>query len=537
MSENIKNLEGINIDYAVQMRNVCKRFGKVQANNNVNLKVISGHIHGLVGENGAGKSTLMSILYGFYGADSGEILLHQKPVQIRFVEDAIKNGVDMVHQHFMLVNNMSALENIILGSEGAFVLRKANTRARARLEELMLSTGMRVNLDAKIEDLTVGDCQRIEILKTLYRGANTLILDEPTAVLTPQETLQLFEVLGKLRKSGTTIIIITHKLKEVMHLCDEVTVMRGGEVVLDVEIKNTSIQDLAKAMVGRSVSLERITAPENFGKTLSENGNINRHEKLPLLSAQNLNINDRFGVSKLKDVSLELKAGTIVGVAGVSGNGQSELLDLLSGLIQPSQGKLTIGEKAFTPKNWLEPTLARKLGVAHVPEDRYARAMVMKFTAWEDEILGYENLARYSKAGWMLHDNMIADTQKLMEQFDVRPPNPYINCASFSGGNQQKQVLAREINQNPKILLIGQPTRGVDIGAIEFIHNKIRKMRDEGCAVLLVSSELDEILALSDRVIVMNAGEVTGELDIADCTEAKIGLLMAGEKFSVDNKK
>lgn len=514
--------------YAVEMRGINKRFGAVQANKNVNLKVINSHIHGLVGENGAGKSTMMSILYGFYGADSGEILLNNKTVHIRHVEDAIANGVDMVHQHFMLVDNLSALENIIIGSESSFLLNAAFAKARVKLEKLMIDTGMYVNLDTNIEDLTVGDCQRVEILKTLYRGAKILILDEPTAVLTPQETLQFFTVLKKLRDSGTTIIIITHKLKEVMHLCDEVTVMRGGEVVLDTSIANTTINDLAKSMVGRSMALDRIINPVNKNLLSEKDKSVVKKILPKVLEIKNINIFNRWGVQKLNNINLSLHAGEIVGIAGVSGNGQSELLDVISGLAIPKSGEMIVGDKNFTPQKWLSPKLARKLKIAHVPEDRYARAIVMKFKAWESEVLGYETLSKYCNLGFMLHNNMISDTKTLMSRFDVRPPNPNLLCGQFSGGNQQKQVLSREISQDPQILLIGQPTRGVDIGAIEFIHSKIREMRDVGCAVLLVSSELDEILALSDRIIVLNHGEIAGELSIDECSETRIGLLMVG---------
>ena len=515
--------------YAVEMYGIYKRFGNVLANNNVDLKIQAGHIHGLVGENGAGKSTIMSILYGFYSADSGEILINGKPVQINQVEDAISNGVDMVHQHFMLVDNMSALENIVLGSEESFSLNKVYKNARMRLQELMDITGMKVNLDEKIEDLSVGYCQRVEILKTLFRGAKILILDEPTAVLTPQESLQLFSVLKKLRDSSTTIIIITHKLKEVMELCDEVTVMKNGQVVLDTTIKDTSIKDLATAMVGRSVSLERIINPDTHLDDETE-----KIENKTVLVAKNIQVIDNLGVVKLNNINLNLKTGEIVGIAGVSGNGQSELLEVLSGLATPMEGEISIStddQYRFTSESWFDPKKARTIGIAHVPEDRYTRAMVMDFIAWEDQVLGYEYLSRYCRNQLMIHKNMQTDTQMLMDEFDVRPPNPELQCSQFSGGNQQKQILAREINQAPKILLIGQPTRGVDIGAIEFIHEQIRKLRNEGCAVLLVSSELDEIIALSDRVVVMNQGEITGELSINECNETKLGLLMSGGKL------
>ena len=364
-------------------------------------------------------------------------------------------------------------------------------------------------------DLAVGDRQRLEILKALYRGAKILILDEPTAVLTPQETQQLFDVLRVLRSQGTTILLITHKLREVMALCDYVTVMRAGCVVEELPIAKASIEGLAEAMVGRKVNMGRLDeAPRPVGKVL--------------LQATGVSLRDVMNVTRLSHLDLQLRAGEIVGVAGVSGNGQSELLDVLCGLQKPSQGKLTLNGREFDSTHWLDPLTARELGLAHVPEDRHARALVMSFGAWESAVLGYDKLPEYARFGWMIHERMREATAKLMRRFDVRPPNPSLVCSKFSGGNQQKLVLAREMGQSPKVLLVGQPTRGVDIGAIEFIYSQLRAMRDAGWAVLVVSSELDEILALSDRVMVMNQGRVTGELAINDCTEAQLGLLMTG---------
>ena len=500
---------------AVQMRGIHKRFGPVQANVDVTLRVRAGTVHGLVGENGAGKSTLMSVLYGFYRADSGTIEVNGRPVEIHNADDAIALGIGMVHQHFMLVDTLSALENVMLGAEPHWLLLRATSTVRGKLEALMKSTGLQVDLDALVADLSVGDRQRLEILKALYRGAKVLILDEPTAVLTPQETLQLFDVLRGLRAQGTTIILITHKLKEVMGLCNYVTVMRSGQVVQELPIAEATIAGLAEAMVGRKVNMGRVDGePRKSGAVL--------------LSARQLEVRDAMQVLRLADIHLELRAGEIVGVAGVSGNGQSELLDVLSGLLAPTQGSLQVCGKAFAPGQWLNPQGARQLGLAHVPEDRHARALVMDFGAWESAVLGYEDLPQYSRGPWMRHAGMQQATAAMMERFDVRPRNPELRCSKFSGGNQQKLVLARELGQAPKVLLVGQPTRGVDIGAIEFIYSQLRAMRDAGCAVLVVSSELDEILALSDRVIVMNQGRITGELAIADCTEAGLGLLMTG---------
>lgn len=501
---------------AVRMTGIHKRFGAVAANADVNLAVQTGTVHGLVGENGAGKSTLMSVLYGFYQADSGSIEVLGKPATIRNADDAIALGIGMVHQHFMLVDTLTALENVMLGAEPHWLLRRADAQVRGKLQALMQSTGLHVALDVLVGDLPVGDRQRLEILKALYRGAKILILDEPTAVLTPQETEQLFDVLRLLRQQGTTIVLITHKLKEVMRLCDHVTVMRAGRVVHELPIAQASVEGLAEAMVGRKVHMGRVDevtlAPTDV-----------------LLQATDITVRDALNVVRLSGLNLTLRSGEIVGVAGVSGNGQSELLDVLSGLLQPTSGRLQIGEQSFDGSDPLDPLKARALGLAHVPEDRHARAMVMDFVAWESAVLGYDGLPEYARGGWMNHGAMRQATADMMERFDVRPRDPELLSRSFSGGNQQKLVLARELGQQPKVLLVGQPTRGVDIGAIEFIYAQLRAMRDAGCAVLVVSSELDEILALSNRVIVMNQGRVTGELPIEKCTEASLGLLMVGD--------
>ena len=500
---------------AVRMVGINKRFGAVAANADVNLNIAAGTVHGIVGENGAGKSTLMSVLYGFYQADSGSIEIAGQPAQIRNSDDAIGLGIGMVHQHFMLVDTLTALENVMLGAEPHWLLKRSDAQVRKQLESLMQDTGLRVNLDALVGDLPVGDQQRLEILKALYRGAKVLILDEPTAVLTPQETTHLFKVLAHLRSQGTTILLITHKLKEVMGLCDFVTVMRAGRVVQDMPIAQASIEGLAEAMVGRKVQMGRVQEDDKPA------GDV-------LLSLRKVMVLDAQNVVRLAGIDLDLRAGEIVGVAGVSGNGQSELLDVLSGLLAPTEGEMKVGHRSFAPAAWLDPRTARTLGLAHVPEDRHARAMVMAFSAWESAVLGYDGLPAYTQRGWMNHAGMRSATAQMMERFDVRPRDPELASSKFSGGNQQKLVLARELGQAPQVLLVGQPTRGVDIGAIEFIYSQLRAMRDAGCAVLVVSSELDEILALSNRVIVMNQGRVTGELAIEDCTEAHLGLLMTG---------
>ena len=500
---------------AVRLLGICKRFGAVQAVDDVTLEVAPGTGHGIVGENGAGKSTLMSVLYGLHTADRGAIEIFGQPVQIRNPHEAIALGIGMVHQHFMLVERLSALDNVMLGAEPHALLRRAQTTMRARLYNLMQATGLKVDLDAPVAELPVGDRQRLEILKALVRGARILILDEPTAVLTPQETEALFEVLARLAAQGTTVLLITHKLKEVMRLCQRVTVMRAGRVVHETAAADTSVAALATAMIGRKPRLDRHDAPRAPGEIR--------------LDAAGLQLRDALGVLRLQGVSLQLRAGQIVGLAGVSGNGQSELLELLSGLRAPDAGTLRIGDARFHAGHWLDPHRARALGLAHVPEDRQQRALVMGFAAWESVVLGYEGDAAASHRGWMKNRALRQAAARLMERFDVRPRDVNLPSASFSGGNQQTLVLARELGRAPRVLLVGQPTRGVDIGAIEFIHAQLRALRDAGCALLLVSSELDEILALADRVLVMHAGRIVGERPVGECSESQLGLMMAGE--------
>ena len=503
---------------AVAMRHIDKRFGAVHANRDVALTVQPGTVHGIVGENGAGKSTLMSILYGFYQADGGEIEIEGRSAAITSSRDAIALGIGMVHQHFMLVDTLSALDNVMLGAEPSWRLQSARSTVRVKLDQLMRETGLMVALDALVSELPVGERQRLEILKALHRGARVLILDEPTAVLTPQETVALFVTLGQLKQRGTTILLITHKLKEIMALCDAVTVMRAGAVVLDCRIADTSVDGLAEAMVGRRVQLGRDAATAD------------RVPGAVLLSAKDLSWRDDLGVLRLDSVSLVLRAGEIVGIAGVSGNGQSELLEVLSGMTAPLQGQMILGAKHFTAQprgnGWLDSATARDLGLAHVPEDRHKRGLVLPFAAWESAALGYQR--RYSPRGWMRQRSMRQDCAEMMDRYDVRPRDPNLKSSNFSGGNQQKLVLAREALPQPTVLLVGQPTRGVDIGAIEFIHGRLRAMRDAGGAVLVVSSELDEIVALADRVMVMNAGRIVGELPIAQCSEGALGRLMGG---------
>jgi ABC-type uncharacterized transport system ATPase subunit len=498
------------------MRGISKRFGAVQANRGVDLEVRRGSVHGIVGENGAGKSTLMAILYGLVPADAGEIEVDGRALRIAGSRDAIRAGIGMVHQHFMLVDRLSGLDNVILGAEPGWRLRPARAQARARLCALMADTGLQVRLDLAVEQLPVGERQRLEILKALYRGARILILDEPTAMLTPHETAQLFDTLRRLRAGGTTVLLISHKLAEIVALCDAVTVMRAGAVVLDRAVSDTGIDALAEAMVGRRVG-NGAGAPAPAAAAGA-----------PLLQARDLHCDDALGVTRLAGVALELHRGEIVGVAGVAGNGQSELLEVLAGMRSPRAGALAVGEQRFEPSRWIDPVAARALGIAHLPEDRQRCGLILAFAAWESAVLGYHRAARY-RAPWAGLDRaaMRADAAALMAEFDVRPPDPDLRTGQLSGGNQQKLMVAREAGAAPQVLLAGQPTRGVDIGAVETIHRQLRAIRERGGAVLLVSSDLDEILALADRVLVLDRGRIRGELPRARCDTVALGRLMA----------
>ncbi|MGO2356072.1 MAG: ABC transporter ATP-binding protein [Marinomonas foliarum] len=499
--------------YAIELRDISKRFGAVQANKDICLQVPAGTIHGIIGENGAGKSTLMSIIYGFYEADTGHIEVDGKRVDIHSSQDAINAGIGMVHQHFMLVENFSVLENVILGAEGGAVLKNGIGAARVELQRLANEYSLDIDVDAIVEELPVGLQQRVEILKALYRGARILILDEPTGVLTPQEADHLFRILKALKEQGVTVLLITHKLREIMASTDNVSVMRQGEMVAHRETVNTSKEDLAELMVGKKVRLT-----------------VDKEEAKPsdvLLSAKNLSQFDSQGVKRLKDVSLDLRAGEILGIAGVSGNGQSELLSVLSGITPMDEGEIHFAGQVINAKAPKDAAQMRDLKMAHVPEDRHKMGLVTGFEAYEAAVLGYHNSPVYNGKILMNRKAMLDECNERMASWDVRPPNPHLKTANFSGGNQQKIVIAREVEQNPEVLLIGQPTRGVDIGAIENIHEQIVKLRDSGKAILLVSVELDEIMALSDRIIVMFDGAVVGELDAKDADERTLGLMMA----------
>ena len=493
----------------IEMRGITKRFGAVTANKGINLSIPANTIHAIVGENGAGKSTIMKILYGFYTADEGEIWIDGETREIRTPHDAIALGLGMVHQHFMLVPPMTVLENIVLGAEPGNAVKIDFKEAERRINKLSKDFGFDIDPRKRVEELSVGQEQRVEVLKALYRGARILILDEPTAVLTPKEVEDFFRILRSMREQGKTVIIITHKLSEVLSLSDNVTVMRDGQVVGEKRTAETHAAELARLMVGRDVLLR-----------------VEKDDAKPqgvTLAVKNLS----YG-SKLNDVSFDVRAGEIVGIAGVEGNGQTELIEVLAGLLKSSGGSATLEGREI---GILSARAVKELGVAHIPEDRHARGLLLEFDLADNTILG----SHYRKppvAALGLYDDkaVIEKALRLIRDFDVRPPNHELPARALSGGNQQKLIIGREFDLKPKLLLVSQPTRGVDIGAIEFIHRKLIELRDSGAAILLVSAELDEVLSLADRVLVMYQGKIVGEVDPQRVSQEEIGLMMTGGK-------
>lgn len=497
----------------LSMKNITKEFPGVIANDAVNFDLYSGEIHALVGENGAGKSTLMKILFGLYQPDEGEILYKGTKIIIDSSKKSINLGIGMVHQHFKLVQPLTVVENIILGSEPKKGFKLDMHTAKREVKALSDKYNLIVDVDAKIEDIPVGMQQRVEILKTLYRGAEIIILDEPTAVLTPQEVKELFQIMKALKSKGKSIVFITHKLNEVMEISDRVTVMRKGKTVDSMATVDTSVNDLAEKMVGRQVLLK-----VNKGQAKPEDIIL----KLDSVSAQN----DR-GLLALKNISLEIRAGEILGIAGVEGNGQTELIEVITGLRRITEGKIFLNSKDITN---LSSRKIKENKVACIPEDRHKRGVVLEFSIDENSILGIHHNTPFARNTWLNYGEIKEHSSKLIEKYDIRTPGGHVLVQNLSGGNQQKLIVGRELEMDPILILASQPTRGVDIGAIEFIHKQIINERDKGKAILLVSAELQEIMNLSDRIAVIYEGEIVSVLDAKKADEERLGLLMAGVK-------
>jgi general nucleoside transport system ATP-binding protein len=494
----------------LELKGITKRFPGVVANDRVDFDLRRGEVHALLGENGAGKSTLMNTLYGLYHPDEGEIRLNGKPVRIGSPSDAIGLGIGMVHQHFMLIPVMTVAENIVLAVEprnGPFLdLGTAEERVR----DLSQRYGLAVDPGARIGRISVGQQQRVEILKALYRGAEILILDEPTAVLTPQEARELFDIVRALTEQGKSIIFITHKLNEVLDIADRITVLRQGKRIDTVPREGATQEGLARLMVGREVVLRVDKTPADPGE--------------PLLEVEELSVFDNRGLEAVRGVSFQVRAGEIVGLAGVDGNGQTELIDALTGLRSPAAGRILVAKKDITSASARE---CLDLGVGHIPEDRQVRGLVLDFSLAENLALHDFRKEPDSKWGWLYPKRLIERAARILKEFDVRGGKPQTLAAALSGGNQQKVVVAREVSRDPKVLVAAQPTRGLDVGAIEFVHNRLVQERDEARAILLVSLELEEILSLSDRILVIYEGRIVGEYG-PDVSEEELGIAMTG---------
>lgn len=505
---------------AIEMKNITKKFGNFTANDNINLTVHKGEIHALLGENGAGKSTLMNILYGLYVPTSGEIYIDEKKVNMTNPNVAIEKGIGMVHQHFMLVDTFTVVENIILGMETTKGITLDIDKARKNVVELSKQYGLYVDPDAKIQDISVGMQQRVEILKSLYRGADILILDEPTAVLTPQEIDELIEIIRALSEQGKTIIIITHKLKEIKAVADYCTIIRRGKKIDTVKVEQVTEEDLAEMMVGREVEFSVDKKP------------MERGEKV--LDIKDLVVKDNRKLDAVKGLSLEVYSGEILGIAGIDGNGQSQLIEALTGLRKIESGKVTINNEDITNKSPFE--IINK-GLSSIPEDRQKRGLVLDFTVAENMILENYYKEPFSTKGILNHEKITDFSKELIEKFDVRPKDHSYLAGALSGGNQQKVIIGREITNDPDVLIAAQPTRGLDVGAIEYVHEYLVEQRDNNKAVLLVSFELDEVINLSDRIAVIYEGKIVDILDAKDADERKLGYLMAGGEMKNEEKQ
>lgn len=507
------------MDYVIEMLNIRKEFPGIVANDNITLQVKKGEIHALLGENGAGKSTLMNVLFGLYQPEKGEIKVKGEKVNITNPNIANDLGIGMVHQHFMLVNTFTVTENIILGNEpkkGSSINLKD---AENQVKEISERYGLSVDPTAKIADISVGMQQRVEILKTLYRGAEILIFDEPTAVLTPQEIKELIQIFKTLISEGKSIILITHKLKEIMEVCDRVTVIRKGEGIGTVNVAETNPNELASLMVGREVSF---TTEKTVAKP-----------KQDVLTIENLNVKDNRQVFKVKSLNLSVRAGEIVGIAGVDGNGQTELIEAITGLRKIDSGSIKLNEKNIEN---MHPRKITEKGVGHIPQDRHKHGLVLDFPIGENMVLQTYYQQPFSKKSVLNYKTIYEKAKQLIKEFDVRTPSTSTLARALSGGNQQKAIIGREVDRNPDLLIAAQPTRGLDVGAIEFIHSRLIEQRDNGKAVLLISFELDEILNVSDRVAVIYEGEIIDIVDPKETSEQELGLLMAGSKRQKEGK-
>ncbi len=498
----------------IQMIDVTKRFGDFVANDKINLELRKGEIHALLGENGAGKSTLMNILSGLLEPTEGEVHVNGKLENIDSPSKAANLGIGMVHQHFMLVDAFTVAENIILGNEITKGINLDLKSAKKKILELSERYGLSVEPDALVRDISVGQQQRVEILKTLYRGADILIFDEPTAVLTPAEITELMQIMRNLIKEGKSIILITHKLDEIRAVADRITVIRRGKSIDTVELGDKSNQELAELMVGRSVSF--VTEKSAASKEV-------------VLDIKALNVKESRGSLKVKGLSLDVRAGEIVGLAGIDGNGQTELIKAITGLMKVESGSIMIRQKEITNHR---PRKITEESVGHVPEDRHRDGLVLEMTVAENIALQTYYKAPMSKYGFLDYNKINSHARELMQEFDVRGAGEWVSAASLSGGNQQKAIIAREIDRNPDLLIVAQPTRGLDVGAIEYIHKRLIQARDEGKAVLVVSFELDEILNVSDRIAIIHDGQIQGIVTPETTTKQELGILMVGGRIN-----